>query len=339
MKKFLKKIDFADMGILFALIILWLFFIVSGKYTTFDSFMPILREASWPGICGIGMTFAIMSKHFDLSVASQVVLCACAMTFLLLSGIPVILVILMILVLGILLGVTNGFLVAKVKIPAFIVTLGMMSIYRALAQIISNGEPNTLPKADFGDLLHIGSGKFLGFPIPFLIMVVLAILATIVLRKTAIGRHITAIGNSEEASEISGISVDKTKIVVFAIVGFFTAIAAILTTAYLSSSNYGNNIGFEFTVISSVVLGGTALAGGKGSIFTTIIAAIFIYSVRTGLQAFGVNTFWQEIIQGIILLFAFSINGIRAAMNAASVKRRARADLALKMKKSQSAAQ
>lgn len=332
MKNLLKKINPRELGILYALILLWLVLIFSNKtFRGVDIYISILREASFSGICGIGMTLCIASKHFDQSIASMMALLACVFTLLLsslapaLGGFGIALCVMAVLCLSLVLGAFNGVLVAKLRIPAFIATLGTLYVYRALAFIVSSGNPVTInqivSKEQYAFFRTLGMGSFLGLPVSFWTMIVCAVVGTVVLRKTRLGRHTLAIGNSVSASKISGINVDATKILVFTLVGGFVGIATILNTSFLGSSNPGMSTGFEFVVISTVVLGGTSLSGGKGSIFTTIVSAIFLVTVTAGMNAFGMDSFAQRVVQGLILLFAFSINGIRAMVEAHRVKR------------------
>ena len=320
--------NFNEMGILYALIIFWVILaITNADFRNFAFYQNILRQASFNAMCGIGMTFAIISGDFDLSVASQVSLSAVVMT-LLLPTIGLVPTVIAILGLGILMGTFNGILIAKMRIPAFIATLAMQFAYRALAQIVNSSPVVVKDKALLGmSTGYLGGAKF-GLPIPFVVLIVLAILGTIILRKTALGRHILAIGNSHEAAEISGISIPKTQILIYLLVGLFTAFTAIMMTSYLGSSNYGVPVGLEFTVISAVVLGGTALVGGKGSIFTTIVAAIFLVTITSALTSFGINSYVQKIVEGCILIFAFSINGIKASIDTFVTKSKARKELA-----------
>jgi ribose/xylose/arabinose/galactoside ABC-type transport system permease subunit len=269
------------------------------------------------------MTLAIISGDFDLSVGSQMALGSIVFTTLLTWNVPIIAAALAVVVLGMVMGSVNGTLIAKMKIPAFIATLGMQMAYRALAQMI-NGSPVTVKNAAF---LSIATGKLLELPILFWIMIGLAVLGTVVLRKTKIGRDILAIGNSKEAARISGINVGRTQIAIYFIVGLLTAAATLMGTARNGASNYNNFMGYEFSVISAVVLGGTALAGGKGSIFKTIIAAIFLSTLNSALPTYGVNAYAQKIIEGCVLVFAFSINGIRSSLGDVMLKRRSRREL------------
>lgn len=336
MKSMFKRINWGELGILYALLILWVILIIANeKFRSFGLFNSIFREASFSGICGIGMTYCIASKHFDQSIASMMAFVSCCLTLMLgsftqtMGAFGIVVSIVLAILLATLCGFFNGLLVAKLRIPAFIATLGTLYAFRALAFIVSKGDPITLmvtmDKGLADSFCFLGYGDFLGIPVPFWIMVVCAIIGTIMLRKTKLCRDVLAIGNSVKASYISGINVDKTKILIFILVGLFTGIGTVLNTAYLGSSNPGMKTGFEFIVISTVVLGGTALAGGKGSIFTTIIAAIFIATVTTGMDAFGIDSFAQRVVQGAILLFAFSINTIRIIMENYNVRKKAAA--------------
>lgn len=335
MKSFVKKINFRELGILYALILLWVILFATNKtFRGTSIYLSILREASFSGICGVGMTLCIASKHFDQSIASMMALLACVFTSLLASLTPVMggfgifAAILIVFALSVVLGCFNGVLVAKLRIPAFIATLGTMYAYRALAYIVSGGSPviinQVVTKQQYQFFRMLGMGAFLGLPVSFWIMIICAVIGTVILRKTGLGRHTLAIGNSVNASKISGINVDFTKICIFTLVGVFVGIATVLNSAFLGSSNPGMSTGFEFIVISTVVLGGTALSGGKGSIFNTMVAAVFLVTVTAGMNAFGMDSFAQRVVQGLILLFAFSINGIRALIETRQVKTAAR---------------
>lgn len=335
MMRIFKKINFRELGILYALIILWVLLFATNKtFRGVDIYISILREASFSGICGVGMTLCIASKHFDQSIASMMAFLACTFTVLLSMFVPsmgafgIVLSILLVILLGVVLGAFNGFLVAKLRIPAFIATLGTLYAYRAMAFIVSGGDPyiinQIVPPNLYGFFRTLGMGAFLGLPISFWIMIVCAIIGTIILRKTSLGRHTLAIGNSVSASKISGINIDVTKILIFTMIGVFVGIATVLNSAFLGSSNPGMSTGFEFVVISTVVLGGTALSGGKGSIFNTMVAAVFLVTVTTGMNAFAIDSFAQRVVQGVILLFAFSINGIREIIEVQRVKSAAR---------------
>lgn len=305
---FLPKVNFREMGILYALIILWvLIFLTNENFRRFDNYLSILREASFVGVAAIGMTFCIISGAFDLSIGTMLALLS-LITLDIVGKFGLLPTIIIILALGGVCGLINGLLVAKLRLPAFIATLGMYFVYKAFALIYSDGKPIQFQKKWFTVL---GNGNILGVPVPFIIFVILAIIGTIILRRTPLGRYILAIGNSEKASYISGINISKIKIIIFILVGVFTAAASILISSRLWSANPGMKDGYEFDVIAAVVLGGTSLAGGKGSIFNTFIASIFFATLYTAMNMFQVESFMQLAVKGVVLLFAFSLTGIR----------------------------
>jgi len=298
---------FSEHTILLALITMFvLLFITTKNFRSMDNFMSILQEASFIGIAGLGMTFCIITGGMDLSSGSMIALLA-VINMLLLEATNSFAVILIVLVLGVLLGALNGVLVSKVKIPAFIATLATFYIFRALAYIITGGDPISYNAAWF---IWLGNGKILGVPFSFILMIVLAVFAHLILRRTKIGRTVVAIGNSPEASRISGLNNDLATIFAFVMVGLNVAISSVLVSSRLWSANPRMMDGYEFKVITAVVLGGTALEGGKGSIFNTVVAAIFYCGISNAMTLYRVDSYVISIITGIILLLAFSLNPI-----------------------------
>jgi ribose/xylose/arabinose/galactoside ABC-type transport system permease subunit len=334
MKKKGIHFNFGEWGILYALIVFWLILIIfRPDFRYWSAFQSIMMEASITAICAIGMTFSIISGDFDLSVAGEMAVCGVTLT-LILPKVGLFGTIIIILATGCAMGLINGLMIAKLKIPAFVTTLAMYNAYRAVAQLI-NDQPVVVQNQAFG---NFSTSYILGFPSPFVVMVACALIGTLILRKTAVGRNILAIGNSKEAAKISGISVANTQIVIYLLVGLFAAAAGIVATSYLHSSNYGMEDGFEFTVISAVVLGGTALIGGKGSIFTSVIASLFLATITAGMDAFQIDSYSQRIVNGVILIIAFSINGIREIVSNSMVRRRARKELRQRLASGQAAA-
>jgi len=341
-----------DHVIIIALVIFWGALIITNPaFSNMSIYSTIIKQASIFAVCGIGMTFAIISGAFDLSVASQIALSSVVFTSIVTKiapgapGLGIVLSCLVIIAMGLAMGLTNGLIIARLRIPAFITTLAMQKIYRGLAQLVNN---KPVPIATLGseyqsfttgasqavmwsiggsELLYVKGFSFtrvLGLPLFFYIMIALAVIGTVVLRKTRLGRNVLAIGNSREAARVAGIDIPRTQTVTYVLVGLFTSLAAIMMTSNQGSSNYGVPSGTEFTVIAAVVLGGTALAGGKGSILNTVVASLFIATIPTALTTFGVDNNVHGIFNGIILVFAFSINTIRAYADDALVKFRAR---------------
>lgn len=344
--------NIGDHAIFIALVIFWVvLFLTNPAFGRFSIYATIVKEAAIYAVCGIGMTFAVISGDFDLSVASQIALSSVMFTMILPKvapgnpGLGIVISCLLVVVMGLSMGLINGLLIAKMRIPAFITTLAMQNIYRGVAQLV-NDTPVSIASMgkdylvftsgadqavrwEIGEtLLYYGKGfaftKLFGLPLFFYVMIVLAVIGTIVLRKTLLGRNVLALGNSKPAARIAGISIPRTQIMIYILVGFFTALTALMMTANQGSSNYGVPVGTEFTVISAIVLGGTALSGGKGSILNTIIASLFIATIATALTTFGVDNNIHGIFRGVILIFAFSINTIRELIYDVSVKYRAR---------------
>jgi len=344
-----------DHAIIIALAIFWLTLMITNPaFGRFPIYATIIKQASIFAVCGIGMTFAIISGAFDLSIASQIALSSVVFTSIVTRitpgapGLGIMLSCLVVVAMGLGMGLINGLLIARLRIPAFITTLAMQKVYRGLAQLVND---SPVPIATMGpeyqsfttgaadavtwsvggaEMIYIKGFSFtriLGLPLFFYIMIALAVIGTIILRKTSLGRNVLAIGNSREAAHIAGINIPRTQTVTYVLVGLFTALAAIMMTSNQGSSNYGVPSGTEFTVISAVVLGGTALAGGKGRILNTVVASLFIATIPTALTTFGVDNSVHGIFNGIILVFAFSINTLRAFVDDALVRYRGRKTL------------
>ncbi len=354
-KKSGVHIEIGDHVIVIALIIFWaLLACLQDAFRNFGTYASIIKEGSMYAVCGIGMTYVMIAGEMDMSVASIIAMLSVLFTKLVNTIMPanpnvsILLTCGVILVVGLACGVFNGLLVAKLHIPSFIATLAMQNVYRGIAQLINDAPVpiTTLGKEYltfttglnkkpivFGPLTEkisvlsikgFSFTKIMGLPLFFWLMVVLAIIGTIVLRRTKLGRNVLAIGNSKNAARISGINVPNTQIAMFAVLGLFTGLTALMMTSNQGSSNYGVPKGTEFTVISAVILGGTNPKGGKGSVFNTVVAAMFMATIPTALTMFGVQNTAHGIVNGCILILAFSINTIRAIIAEMSVKRKAR---------------
>jgi len=305
----MSRFSLRERGILIALALFWA--VCAGTNAMFrdvSTYLSILRESSFVGVCAVGMTFCIISGDFDLSVGSMLSLLGIACVAMV-GHTGLLLALVLVTLLGAGFGLINGALVALLRIPAFIATLAMYFIYRALAYIVTNGQPVQFQEPWFTE---VGNGSLAGIPTPFLFLVVLAALATYALRRTPFGRHVLAIGNSRRASEISGIRIVRVRLAIFTLVGAFTGVAALLISSRMWSANSGMKIGYEFDVIAAVVLGGTSLSGGRGSVANTVVAAVFFASLNTAMNMFHVDSYMQRVVIGIVLLFAFSLTGIRS---------------------------
>ncbi|MCL5072819.1 MAG: ABC transporter permease [Actinobacteria bacterium] len=297
-------------GLIVILIIIFGFFslIIPNLYFTWPNFRDMIRFSSYVGIGAIGMTFCIMTGNFDISVGSMLALAGVlgASAALKIGGIAGVLITI---VVAAFLGFINGLFVTKLKIPAFITTLGMLFIFRAIAYIYTNNTPQYIQDRFW---IFLGNGNFLGLPLPIYIMAICYLIAYLMLRKAPIGRYILAVGTNSRAAALSGINVDNVKILVFTLIGVFVGVAAVLNGSMLGAANPGMmGDGWEFQVITAVVLGGTALAGGSGSLGGTLLAALIIIFLKTGMSNAQVNSYWQQVATGVVLILAVSLNKLK----------------------------
>jgi ribose transport system permease protein len=299
-------------GLPFLVVVLLVAFsLISTPFRSSYNLVSNLSFASLVGIGSIGMVFCIMSGDFDISIGSMSALAGVlGASMVARIGSPA--AMLLTIAVATLCGLLNGVFVTKLRIPAFITTLGMQFVYRALAYIYTGNTPVYIKDPLW---LSIGSGSILGVPFPILLMVICFGVAVYVLRKTPFGRYVIAVGTNRNAAILSGINVDFVKTVVFMLVGFFVGIATVVTASYLGSVNPGmTGQGYEFRVITIVVLGGTALSGGNGNLLGAFFAALFISYMENGLSMAQVNSYWQYVATGMVLIFAVGINRLKAAI-------------------------
>ena len=291
------------------IIIVAMFSIATPSFRTSYNILSNFGFASYVGIAAIGMTFVIMTGNFDISIGSMLALVGVLGS----SFVPAIggvLGVLSTILIACFLGFVNGIFVTKLKIPAFITTLGMLFIFRSLAYIYTNNVPVYISDRFW---LYFGNGKLFGvIPFPILLMAVCYIVAYLILRKSLIGRYIIAVGTNSKAAALSGINVDNIKILVFTLLGLFVGIAAVVNSANLGTANPGlMGQNYEFQVITAVVLGGTALIGGNGSLGGSLIAALIVTFLNNGMGLMQVNSYWQLVATGLVMIFAVSLNKLK----------------------------
>lgn len=299
-----KKI-FDNMGAFIALIILVIIMtFLSPAFLQTQNILNILVHISTIAIMGIGMTFIILTGGIDLSVGSLAAFTALIMAVLMKAGVPVWAALLIGAAAGALQGWLNGAIIALVNVPPFIVTLGMMSIARGGAFTITAGKPvYTFPEA-----FPAIAGNFFGIPIPVIIMVVMYGISWYVLRNTRFGRYVYALGGNETVCQLAGIRVNAVKQAVYIISGFCCAAAGVITTARLDSAVPVAFTGAELDAIAAVIIGGTSLSGGQGTLVGTIIGALIMGVVSNGLNLLIVPQGAQRIIKGAIIIIAVIID-------------------------------
>ena len=308
MISYMKKFKIKDHSIGMAFIVLFIIATIMGwpNFLKIRNLTNILRQISYTGIIGLGMTMVIISGGIDLSVGSMAAFIGgISLFFLNLFGpdsiFGIVLTILFALLLGIVCGSVNGILVSKFKMAPFIVTLGTMSIFRSLIQYFSNAGTILSHNALYG---KIGSGVFLGLPIPVWCFVVVGILLHIVLNNTGFGRYICALGSNEQVAKYSAINVSFIKLVPYVITGLTVSVTALMWSSRLNCINPSDCTGYEMDAIAAAVIGGTLMSGGKGSIIGTMMGAIMIGIINNMLVMGGVSAFLQQAVKGLVIIIA-----------------------------------
>ncbi|WP_102222651.1 ABC transporter permease [Acidimangrovimonas sediminis] len=279
--------------------------IASDNFFTVSNIFNVLRQVSIVGILAVGMTFVILTGGIDLSVGAVMALAGTISAGLMANmGLPGPLGLLAGLGIGVLFGLFNGALVAWGKMPAIIVTLATMGVARGLGLIYSGGYPiSGLP--DW--ISWFGIGRIWTVPVPVVVMLAIYALAWVLLQRTAFGRHVYAIGGNAVAARLSGVKTQRVTLAVYAISGLTSSLAAVILTGRLMSGQPNAGVGFELDAIASVVLGGTAIAGGRGLILGTLIGAVLLGILNNGLNLMGINPYLQDVIKGLIILLAIYI--------------------------------
>lgn len=302
-----KKLDFGKYAPIFALLILFIVSSFASPYfLKFRNLTNILRQSSYTGIIGLGMTFVIISGGIDLSVGSMVALVG-GIIILVLNhfgggALAIIWAIMAGLCLGLIAGAFNGVIVTKGKVAPFIATLGTMSIFRSMTLYISNaGEfrsaSNIYP--------IIGSGYFFNLPIPVWIFFVMAVIFHIILNNTRYGRYVCAVGANEKVAVYSAIKIDWVKMMTYALTGLSVAVTSIMLSSRLNSVSSSNaGVFYELDAIAAVVIGGTSLSGGSGTIMGTVIGAIILGMINNMLNMIGVSPYLQGTVKGFVIIFA-----------------------------------
>ncbi|MED4585902.1 ribose ABC transporter permease [Brevibacillus choshinensis] len=293
-------------GILAGLIVLLLIFsFASPHFLKVNNLLNIILQVSIIAICAFGMTFALIIGGIDLSVGSTIALSGTAAALLLQHNIPFIPVILIVLLIGVVLGAFNGVLVSKLHIPAFIVTVATMGIFRGIAYITTDGVPIAISDKSF---LGLGNGSLLGIQIPILILLLLFVINHVILSKTKFGRRAYISGGNEEAAVYAGINVSRLKVWVYVLTSVMAAISGLILASRLYSAQPNAASGYELDAIAAAVLGGTSLSGGSGKILGTLIGAIIIGVINNGMNLMNVSYFYQLIVKGLVILIAVYVD-------------------------------
>ena len=301
------KIYFKEnLGIIVAFLVLCVFLSVfpktSGSFFTRQNIFNVLRQISTNLFLACGMTMVIILGGIDLSVGSIIALSGCISAGCVARyNLPLPIALLMGLLVGLLVGMFNGAVISKTTIPAFIVTLATMNIAKGLAYVYTGGSPVRVVTKEWQ---FLGAGYVGIFPTPVVILVIVLIITAIIMNKTKMGRHMYAVGGNQQAAEFSGIKVEKVKFFVHAFSGLMAGLAGIVLASRMYSGQPTAGDGAEMDAIAAVVVGGTSMAGGSGKIGGTIIGGLIIGVLNNGLNLLNVNSFWQYVVKGAVLLIA-----------------------------------
>ena len=325
---FARKISdvFKTFGIAGVFILICVFFSISNDFfLTWDNWVNLLRQSAINAVLSIGATYVILAGGIDLSVGSimaisgmvagslittssmQAGLIAGALppdSFLHSIGIAIFAG----LATGVVLGGVNGFLVARLRLPPFVTTLGMLSMARGMTLIYSDGRPvSDLPDR----FVWIGAGGMWGVPTPVVIVAGVLLVAWVVLRFTPFGRYVYAVGGSERAAKTSGVSTRLVMAMTYVISGALAGLAGLLLTARTTAALPQAGAGYELDAIAAVVIGGTSLSGGRGTLFGTLVGALIIATINNGMDLMGVSSYYQQLLKGAIIVMAVAVDRLR----------------------------
>lgn len=283
--------------------------IITPVFLSVDNILNVLRQVATNCNLALGLTMAIIINGIDLSVGSVVALSGTlAASFIATNGMNVWLAIGLAFVIGAAIGLVNGLIIAYTGMPPFVVTLATMNIARGAAYVYTNGQPVRAFEDTFN---FLGIGYFMGIPLPVIYSAVLFIVMTLLLTRSKFGRHLYAVGGNEEAARFSGISIKKVKITVYTLSGVFASISGIVLAGRMYSGQPTAGQGAELDAIAASVLGGVSFLGGVGKLGGTIIGVLVIGILSNGLNLMNVNSFWQLIVKGIIILAAVYLDIVR----------------------------
>lgn len=299
MKK-LKFDAFRQMVLVIILIVMCIVWtIMSPNFLTMNNLMNVVRQASYTAIASVGMTLVIIIGEIDLSAGSLIAASGLIAAAVFKATNSVFLAFGAALLSGLLVGLFNGVLCAKGKLPGFIATLASMTILRALGYIVTGGDPISVMDKDF---TAIGTGYIGIIPTPVVIMIVCIAIGSFIMNKTRFGRYVYAVGGNAETSQWSGLNVDKIRILVYTFMGVLTAVAGIIVAARLGSGQPSAGQNFEMDCITAAVVGGTSMSGGKGKISGTIVGVLLLTVLVNGMTLVDINSYWQQVIKGIIIV-------------------------------------
>jgi len=278
------------------------FTVMNPQFLTWRNILTVFQQMVLNGLLAVGIMFAILTGGIDLSIGCTFAIVGIAVASACVGGMSPILAILIGLLVGAVLGAFNGFLVSNLKLQPFIATLGTMSLYRGIAYVVTGGMPVTNVPDSYRVIFN---GQFPGgIRYYVVVMVAVFVIAHIVLSKTKTGDYLYAVGGNEEAAKLSGVNVKKTKYIAYIASGVCTAVAGMVMLASLGSAEATAGISYETNAIAAAAIGGTSMAGGRGTALGTFFGALLIAVLKVGMVVINVDSFWQYVVTGVIIVIA-----------------------------------
>lgn len=302
MKNFYTKYKREILVFIASLIMSAVFTIINSRFLTWQNILTVFQQMVLNGLLAVGIMFTILTGGIDLSIGCTFAIVGIAVAEACVNGLNPFVAILIGLIVGAILGVFNGFLVNGLKLQPFIATLGTMSLYRGIAYVVTGGMPVTNVPDSFRNIFN---GSFPGgIRYYVVVMIVVFIIAHIILSKTRTGDYLYAVGGNEEAAKLSGVNTKKTKYIAYIASGVCTAVAGLVMLASLGSAEATAGIGYETNAIAAAAIGGTSMAGGRGTALGTFFGALLLSVLKVGMIVINVDSFWQYVVTGLIIIVA-----------------------------------
>lgn len=292
-----------ELLVLVATVILCVVFtVINPRFMTWGNFLTVFQQMVLNGLLAVGIMFAILTGGIDLSIGCTFAIVGIVVASICVAGINPFVAIIIGLAAGAALGFFNGFLVSNLKLQPFIATLGTMSLYRGIAYVVTGGVPVTNVPDSFRNIFN---GQFPGgIRYYVVVMVVVFVIAHIILSKTRTGDYLYSVGGNEEAAKLSGVNTKKTKYIAYIVSGVCTAVAGMVMLASLGSAEATAGTGYETDAIAAAAIGGTSMAGGRGTAFGTFCGALLLAVLKVGMVVISVDSFWQYVVTGLIIIVA-----------------------------------
>lgn len=304
-----KKILIDNKSLVGLLVLMFSVSLFSPNFLTVDNLLNVLRQTSINAIIALGMTYVILTAGIDLSVGSVLAFSGAICASLIASDVNMVFAVVITLGVGGLLGAANGVVISFFGVQPFIATLVGMTMVRGATLVYTGGRPISTGDFDVAESFYsLGGGYISGMPIPILVALVFFIIGWVVLNRTALGRYVYAIGGNEVVTLIAGINVNHVKMIVYTLSGAMAALAGIILTARLESAQPTAGMGYELDAIAAVVLGGTSLMGGRGTLIGTLIGALIIGVLNNALNLMDVSSYYQQIAKGAVILLAVIVD-------------------------------